>query len=112
MKSLCLLLQTLVRFWDIGEEAFLIQGQCVEIMLLDVYFFTGLSMLGVVGDLVPVLSCGETLEDLCERHCYATAYVCGSHILMCNIEDVSTRAIATLLLHILGSTRSRKISGG
>ena len=23
MKSLCLLLQTLVRFWDIGEEAFL-----------------------------------------------------------------------------------------
>ena len=26
MKSLRLLLQTLVRFWDIGEEAFLFEG--------------------------------------------------------------------------------------
>ena len=26
MKRLCLLLKTLVSFWDIGEEAFMIQG--------------------------------------------------------------------------------------
>ena len=69
MKSLHLLLQTLVSFLDIGEEAFLIQGQHVEIMLLDVYFLTRLPMLGVVGDLAPVLSHGETLKELCERHC-------------------------------------------
>ena len=69
-------------------------------------------MLGVVGDLVPVLSRGGTLEELCERHCYTTAYVRGSHILMCDIEDVSTRAIATMFLRILGSTGSHKISGG
>ena len=90
MKSLRLLLQMLVRFWDIAEEAFLFQVQCIEITVLDVYFLIGLPMLGVVGDLEPVLSQGETLEELCDRHCYATAYVHGSHILMCDIEDLST----------------------
>ena len=59
-------------------------------MLLDLYFLTGLLMLGVVGDLAPVLSRGEMLEELCDRHYYATAYVRGSHILMCDIEDLST----------------------
>ena len=36
MKSLRFLLQTFVRFWDIGEEAFLFQGQRIETMLVDV----------------------------------------------------------------------------
>ena len=69
-------------------------------------------MLGVVGELVPVLSRGETLEELFDRHCYAMAYVRGSYILMCDIEDLSTRVVGTLLQHILGSTGSHKISGG
>ena len=69
-------------------------------------------MLGVVGDLVPVLSQGETLEELCDRHCYATAYVRGSHILMCDIEDLSTWAIVTMPLRIFGSTGSHKIYQG
>ena len=69
-------------------------------------------MLGVVGDLAPVLSRGETLEDLCNWHYYAMMYMCGSYILMCDIEDLSTRAVATLLLRILSSTGSHKIYGG
>ena len=78
MQSLRLLMQTLVSFWDADEEVFLFQGQHIEIMLADVYFIIGLPMLGVVGDLALVLSCGETLEELCDWHCYATAYVHGS----------------------------------
>ena len=66
MKSLGLLLQTLVSFWDVDEEVFLFQGQRIEITLEDVYFITGLPILGVVGDLVPVLSQEDTLEDLCD----------------------------------------------
>ena len=112
MKSLHLLLQTLVRFWDIGEQAFLFHGQRIEIMLVDVCFLTGIPMLGVFGDLAPVLSQGETLEELCDRHYYATAYVRGSYILMCDIEELSTRVVVTLLLCILGSMGSHKISGG
>ena len=52
-------------FLDIGEETFMSQGHRVEITLLDVYFLTGHPMLGVIGDLVSVLSRGETLEELC-----------------------------------------------
>ena len=78
MRSLGLLMQTLIGFWDVAEEVFLFQGQRIEITLEDVYFITGLPILGVVGDLAPILSQGETLEDLCDRHCYTTAYVCGS----------------------------------
>ena len=103
MKSFSLLLQTLVSFWDVDEEAFLFQGQQIEIMVVDVYFLTRLPMLGVVGDLALVLSRGETLEELCDRHCYAMAYVRGFYILMCDNKVLSTRVVATLLLCILGS---------
>ena len=64
---------------------------------MDVYFLTGLPMLGVVGDLAPVLSRGKTLEELCDRYYYATVYVHGSHILMCDIEDLSPWVVETLL---------------
>ena len=69
MQNLGLLMQTLIGFSDVTEEVFLFQGQGIEITLEDVYFITGLPILGVVGDLVPVLSWGETLEALCDRHC-------------------------------------------
>ena len=61
------------------------------------YFITGLPILGVVGDLALVLSRGETLEDLYERHCYATTYVHGSYMLMCDIKELSTWVVGTLL---------------
>ena len=112
MRSLHLLMQTLISFWDVAEEVFLFQGQHIDIMLEDAYFITRLPILGVVGDLVPVLSQGETLEDLCDRNYYATTYVHDSYILMCDIKELSTRAVGTLVQHILGSTGSHKISGG
>ena len=36
MQSLHLLMQTLIGFWDVDEEVFLFQGQCIEITLEDV----------------------------------------------------------------------------
>ena len=110
MWSLGLLMQTLISFRDVIEEVFLFQGHRIKITLEDVYFITGLPILGVVGDLAPVLSQGETLEDLCEQNCYTTAYVCGSYILMCDIEEFSTRAMGNLLQCILGSTRFLVVS--
>ena len=97
MQSLGLLMQTLIGFWDVAEEVFLFQGQHIEITLEEVYFIAGLPILGLVGDLVPKLSRGETLEELCDRHCYATAYVHDSYVLMCDIEELSTWAVRTLL---------------
>ena len=49
-------MQTLIGFWNVVEEVFLFQGQHIEITLEDVYFITGIPILGVVGDLATVLS--------------------------------------------------------
>ena len=84
----------------------------MEIMIRDVYFLTGLPMLGVVGDMTQKIPHRETLEELCERHCYAFAYVRGSHILMCDIESLSTHVVAVMVLRILSSSGNHKISGG
>ena len=46
-------------------------------MLRDVYFLTGLTILGFVSNLVPTLSHGETMDDLCDRNFYTTVYVHG-----------------------------------
>ena len=78
----------------------------------DVYFFTGLPMLGVISDTTPKLSHGETLDDLCERHYYASTYVHGSYILICDIESLSTRAVVAMVVWILGSSGPHKISRG
>ena len=84
----------------------------VSVLRLHCLFFTGLPMLGVIGDLALVLSRGETLEELCDRHYYAIVYVRSTHILTCDIEDFSTRGVGTMVLCILGSMGSHKISGG
>ena len=109
MQSLGLLMQTLISFQDVTEEVFLFQGQRIEITLEDVYFIIGIPILEVVGDLTLVLSQGETLEDLCDQHYYTTVYVRGSYILMCDIEELSTRVVGNLLQCILGSMGSHKI---
>ena len=69
-------------------------------------------MLGVIGDLVPNLSHGETLEELCERHCYDSSYVQGSYILMCDIYILSNHVVVVMVPRILVSFGNHKISGG
>ena len=58
----------------------------------------GLLMLGVIGDTPPKLSHGENLDDICERHCYASTYVHESYILVCKIEILLTQVIATMVV--------------
>ena len=90
MWSLRLLLGTLVVFSDVGVECFIIQGKHLEIALQDVYFLTGLPMLGVIGDTPPKLSHGDTLDDVYKRHFYASANMHGSYILICDVEILLT----------------------
>ena len=77
-------------FSYVGVECFIIQGKHLAITLQDIYFLIGLLMLGVFGDMTPKLSHGETLDDLYDRHCYATTYVHESYILICDIETLLT----------------------
>ena len=112
MNCMWLLLETLVSFWDVQGECFIIQGKGLKITLHDVYFLIGIPMLAVIDVLAPKLSHGDILEELYERHSYASSYVWGSYILMCDIEILSNRAIVVMVLWILGSSGNHKISGG
>ena len=73
---------------------------------------TGLPMLEVIGDTTSKLAHGVTLGHICERHRYASATVCGSYILMCDIESLSTWVVAAMVIQILGSFGMHKISNG
>ena len=62
------------------------------------YFFTGLTLLGVIGDITLKLSRGVLMDDLCAKHCYASAYVHSSYILVCDIESLESHAMEMMVL--------------
>ena len=80
-------------------------------MLLDVYFFTRLPVLGVIDDTISKITHGVSLEDLRDRHCYASASMHSSYILVCYIERLDTQFVVVMVLRILGSLGPYKISG-
>ena len=51
------------------------------------------------------------MDGLCARKCYASAYMHTSYILVCEIESLETREVVVMVLRILGSKGSHKISG-
>ena len=68
------------------------------------YFLTRLLVLGVIGDTMLNLTHGVSLDDLCDRNWYAFVSMHSSYILVCDIEILQTRAIAVMVLFILGSS--------
>ena len=53
-----------------------------------------------------------TLDDLYERHFYASPTLYVSYILVCDIKILVTRVVAVMVLCILESSGPHKISGG
>ena len=86
MCSTKLLFNKLVTFWDQDSECFIIQGEQIEIMLLNVYFLTGFPMLGVSSDTTSKLTHGVSLDDLFNRNFCASASVHLSYILVCTLR--------------------------
>ena len=69
-------------------------------------------MLGMIDDLAPKISHEEILEEIYKMHCYASAYVWGSYILMCDIESLLTHAVVAMVLQILCSLGNHKVFEG
>ena len=90
MHSEKILLAKLVSYLDRDSECFIIQGEGLDITLLDVYFFTGFPLLGMIGETSPNLPRGVSMDDLCSRNCYASAYVHNSYILLCKTKSLET----------------------
>ena len=49
------LLAQIISYWDPNQEAFVVHGHRIELMVQDLYFLTGLPPLGMVGNTQPVL---------------------------------------------------------
>ena len=63
------LLVRIISYWDPEHEVFIVQGHSIELTVQDLYFLTGLSPLGMVGNTQPVLSRGLNIMEFVERHC-------------------------------------------
>ena len=90
MRSTKLLRYKLVSYLDQEVECFMIHGEWLEITLHDVYFLKGLPILGVIDDTTPKLPRGVSMDDLCDRHRYASAYVHTSYIPLYELESLET----------------------
>lgn len=57
---------------------FVVQGHKIELILQDIYFLTGIPLLGVFGDIHPILPCGRNIIEFVE---------------FCNPHDVSVKGM-------------------
>ena len=64
IRSAGLLLNRLIDFWEPETQAFRVQGERVDLTLIDVYFMTGLPCLGRVTDTQPRVSADLDIDDL------------------------------------------------
>ena len=106
------LLARIISYWDLEHEFFVVQGHRIELTVQDVYFLTGLPPLGMVGNTQPVLPWGRNIMDFVERHCRPGLQVKGTWIPIRDLERLETRAVAAVLLRILGNQAFHHITGG
>ena len=69
IRSVALLLNRLVSFWEPDIQAFRVQGERVDLTLTDVYFLTGLPCLGRVSDTQPRVFADIDMDDMLEQFC-------------------------------------------
>ena len=106
------LLAHIVSYWDPDHEVFVVQGHRIELTVQDLYFLTGLSPLGMVGNTQPVLPRGWNIMEFVERHCRPGLQVKGTRIPIGDLEGLETRVVAAAVLRILGNQALHHITRG
>ena len=66
----------------------------------------------MVGDTQPVLPRGRNIMEFVERHCRPGVRVKGTRTTVGDLERLETRAVAAIVLRILGSQAFHHITGG
>jgi hypothetical protein len=89
-----------------------VQREDIELTLSDIYFMTSLPMYGVVGDILPVMPRGRTLDEFLERNYGQDAEIHDGVIKITNITSLETRAIAAAVVQIMGSHGPHRVSSG
>ena len=79
------------------------QGERVDLTLIDVYFLTGLPCLGRVADTQPRVSADIDMEDMLERYCSPEARVHRNALLVRDLLEPVVQAMAACVVRVLGS---------
>jgi hypothetical protein len=109
MKANVRLLERLIDYWDVDEEAFMIDQMPLRIEVEDIYFITGLSRRGEV-----VHSRGRTrnslsVDDYVHIYCPGHRKV-GSQIAIPTVESLSLRIILFTIARVNGSSSLHQAS--
>lgn len=84
------LLLRIVSYWDLDYEVFVVQWHNIELTLQDIYFFTRLPPLRVVGDIHLVFPCGSNIINFMEHHCSHGVHVKGTTISIGDLDRLET----------------------
>lgn len=74
------LLSRIVSYWDLDQEAFVVQGHRIKLMVQDIFLLTGLPPLGVVWEIHPMLLHGKHIQEFVEHHCIWGSHAMGKTI--------------------------------
>jgi len=89
-----------------------VQGESIELTLTDIYCLTSLPMFGIVGETQPVLPRGRKLRGFVDTHGTEECRVKDGAIPIEELERLETRAIAVVVVRIVGTHAPHRISGG
>jgi hypothetical protein len=103
MKKEILLLEYMIRLWNVAEQGFQIGMQILTIELEDVYFLTGLSKRGP-----PIVLSGHRALPMPMDEYLANHYVLGSRIVggIIAIKDIWDLPLQSILFSITSIARS------
>lgn len=110
MKANVRLLEMFIDYWDIEEEAFMIDQMPLRVEVEDIYFATGLSRRGEV-----VHSWGRTrssliIEDYVQIYCPGHPMKVGSQISITHVASLSLRIILFTMARVNGSSSLHQAS--
>jgi hypothetical protein len=109
MKKEVLLLEYMIKLWNIAEQGFQIGTKLLTIELEDVYFLTGLSKGGA-----PIILSGQRalpvlVEEYLENHCIAGLRLVGGRIAIKYVRDLPLRSILFSITILEGSTSAHLV---
>src|ERR1700733_1099097 len=93
MKANTRLLEMLIDYWDIEEEAFMIDQMPLRVEVEDIYFITGLSQRGEVVHSRGRTWSSLTIEDYVQIYCPRHSKKVGSQISTTHVDSLSLRII-------------------
>jgi hypothetical protein len=103
MRAQLVLLEHLVRMWDVNEQVFHVGVHTLTLEIEDIYFLTGLSHRGSRVSLSGHRGGGEPMDHYVAQYCSAGTEKFSGKVPIKNVLDLSLRTILFTITHVAGS---------